>query len=168
MSTALQPSSVLLFTFFSLISLPPQPSLCFLSNFGPPPLKTSPESIPGWPSLCLPSAQNGSHCHPLLPWQGRVSPHLPPRGVRTWVPGAGGGPRIFPFCSIGIETCTQVTFQEHLVSCEHPRAEPTNFAPAEPKPFPMGSQGHLSLSSYTHSPSSLLSIWVSFNLICEK
>ena len=168
MSTALQPSSVLLFTFFSLISPPPQPSLHSSSNFGPPPLKTSPDSIPGWPSLCLPSSQNGSHCHTLLPWQGRVSPHLPPRGVRTWVPGAGGGPRIFSFCSIEVEICTQVTLQEPLASREHPRAEPTNFAPAEPKPFPTGSWGHPSLSSYTHSPSCLLSIWVTFCLIHEK
>lgn len=167
MSTALQLSSVLLLTFFSLISPPPQPSLRSLSSFGPLPLKTSPDSIPGWPSLCLPSAQN-SHCHPLHPWQGRVSPHLPPRGVGTWVPEAGGGPRIFSFCSIGIETCTQATLQEHLASCEHPRAEPTNFAAAEPKPFPTGSRGHPSLSSYTHSPSSLLSIWVAFSLIREK
>ena len=125
MSTALQPSSVLLFTFFSLISPPPQASLHSLSNFGPPPLKTSPDSIPGWPSLCLPSFQNGSHCHTLIPWQGRVSPHLPPRRVGTWVPGAGDGPRIFSFCSIEIEICTQVTLQEPLASREHPRAEPT-------------------------------------------
>lgn len=58
-------------------------------------------------------------------------------------------------------TCIQVKLQELLASPEHLRGRASKFSTCRTKAFSgAGSLGRPALSSYTHPPSALLSIWV--------